>query len=144
MLPVKESCYMLDKLKWVREWFRKGENDLIAAQMIIKNLEPPTDTICFHAQQCAEKYLKGYLTLHNVEVGKTHDLVNLNNCCRGVDSDFEILAEACEKLTGYAVEVRYPGDFCDYTLEESGEAIALAKKVRDFILERADLSSPIG
>ncbi len=131
---------MADKLKWVREWFRKGENDLSAARMIIRNPDPPTDTICFHAQQCAEKYLKGYLTLHDIEVEKSHDLVTLNNRCRKVDIGFYMLAEACEKLTGYAVEVRYPGEFYDYPLEEAKEAVKLAEKVRDFVLEKANLS----
>lgn len=28
---------------------------------------PPTDTICFHAQQCAEKYLKAYLVYQDIE-----------------------------------------------------------------------------
>jgi HEPN domain-containing protein len=100
---------MPDKLKWVKAWFQKGENDLIAARMIIQNPDPPTDTICFHAQQCAEKYLKGYLTLHNIEVEKTHDLVSLNNRCSEIDTQFKTLAEACAKLSVYAVEARYPG-----------------------------------
>ena len=55
---------MPDKMKWVKEWFRKGDNDLKNAEIVIQSDDPPTDTICFHAQQCAEKYLKGFLTLH--------------------------------------------------------------------------------
>ncbi len=131
---------MPDKLKWVKEWFRKGENDLTAARMIIQNPHPPTDTLCFHAQQCAEKYIKGYLTLHNIEVEKTHDLVNLNNRCREINTQFKILAEACDKLRVYAVEARYPGEFYEYPLEEAKEAIALAEMVRNFVLEKANFS----
>ncbi len=44
-----------DKLNVVKAWFKKAENDLINAENTIKMESPPTDTICFHAQQCAEK-----------------------------------------------------------------------------------------
>lgn len=47
-----------------QEWARKAEGDLRAAAYL---LEPrpaqPTDAVCFHAQQCAEKYLKALLVL---------------------------------------------------------------------------------
>jgi HEPN domain-containing protein len=33
--------------------------------------------ICFHAQQCAEKYLKARLTEANIPFIKTHDLPSL-------------------------------------------------------------------
>lgn len=49
-----------DKLYVVRSWFRKAENDLITAENTMKMKNPPTDTICFHAQQCAEKYIEIY------------------------------------------------------------------------------------
>jgi len=53
---------MPDKTKWVNEWKQKAENDLRTAEIVLSSQDPPTDTICFHAQQCAEKYLKSYLT----------------------------------------------------------------------------------
>jgi HEPN domain-containing protein len=34
----------------------------------------PFDTVCFHAQQCAEKYLKALLLQAGSEPPKTHDL----------------------------------------------------------------------
>ena len=33
------------------------------------------------AQQCAEKYLKSYLTSKDVTVEKIHDLTRINNIC---------------------------------------------------------------
>ncbi len=127
---------MNNKLKWVKEWFRKAENDLTAARMIIQNEHPPTDTICFHCQQCAEKYLKGYLTFQNIQIERTHDLVKLNNSCRKIDDSFGELAEVCEILTGYAVEVRYPGDFYDYPLEDARQSVKFAETIRDFVLQK--------
>lgn len=38
------------------EWVQKAENDLRAAAHTLKlGRKCPTDTVCFHAQQCAEK-----------------------------------------------------------------------------------------
>jgi HEPN domain-containing protein len=43
----------------VRRWVVKAENDLHAVVRILTpELDAPTDTICFHAQQCIDKYLK--------------------------------------------------------------------------------------
>ncbi len=42
-----------------REWIAKAENDLKNAAHTLKlGTECPTDTVCFHAQQCVEKYIK--------------------------------------------------------------------------------------
>jgi len=45
----------------VRKWILKAENDLKIARDEIQTKEPATDAICFHAQQCVEKYLKAFL-----------------------------------------------------------------------------------
>jgi len=43
----------------VREWVEKAENDLVAAVHTLTLRERcPSDMVCFHAQQCVEKYLK--------------------------------------------------------------------------------------
>ncbi len=39
----------------VRDWIRKAENDLVNAAHTLKlGASGPTDTVCFHAQQCVE------------------------------------------------------------------------------------------
>jgi HEPN domain-containing protein len=43
----------------LRQWIRKAEHDLEAASRIMAGEEGcPFDTVCFHCQQAAEKYLK--------------------------------------------------------------------------------------
>ena len=127
---------MPDKNKWVNEWRRKADNDLRTAEIVVKSPDPPTDTICFHAQQCAEKYLKSFLTLKDVTIEKTHDLTRINNICIGLDSEFEQLSDVAELLSGYAVEVRYPGDFIEYSIQEANEAIEMAKQVKAFVMKK--------
>ncbi len=129
---------MPDKTKWVNEWKQKAENDLRTAQIVLSSEEPPTDTICFHAQQCAEKYLKSYLTSKDITIEKTHDLTRINNIYIGIDPDFQKLSEFAELLSGYAVEVRYPGDFIEYSIGEAEEAVEMAKSFKNLVLQKLD------
>jgi hypothetical protein len=46
----------------VSEWVAKAENDLKTAYILRLAKGGPTDTVCFHAQQVVEKYLKALLT----------------------------------------------------------------------------------
>lgn len=45
-----------------REWVTKAENDLrVAVYLLEPRVDQPTEAVCFHAQQCAEKYVKALL-----------------------------------------------------------------------------------
>ena len=93
----------------VGEWVQKAENDLTTAAHVLKmGSVCPTDTVCFHAQQCVEKYVKARLVLKRVDFPRTHDLewlVSLlpRNC------KLPIHAEERSQLTDYAAGARYPG-----------------------------------
>ena len=51
----------------VGEWVKKAENDLKnAAYTLEMDDECPTDTVCFHAQQGVEKYLKAPLVFKGI------------------------------------------------------------------------------
>ena len=47
--------------KTTREWVKKAEQDFVIAQQSSRSTVPVHDGVCFHCQQCAEKYLKGLL-----------------------------------------------------------------------------------
>jgi HEPN domain-containing protein len=60
------------------DWVRKAESDLMNAVHTLKlGADGPTDTVCFHAQQCIEKYLKALLVLRAIDFPRTHDLEKL-------------------------------------------------------------------
>lgn len=63
-----------------REWVDKAENDLKnAAHTLTMGEKCPTDTVCFHAQQCVEKYLKAFLVCSGIEFqGRT---TSRRPCC---------------------------------------------------------------
>ncbi len=50
----------------------------IGAQHLIEiKQDLPLDTVCFHVQQCAEKYIKAYLIYCEIDFKKSHDLGEL-------------------------------------------------------------------
>lgn len=126
--------------KKAEEWFRKADNDIKAAQIIIKEEQPPTDTICFHCQQSAEKYLKGYFTKKAQEFLKSHDLDYLLKLCVDIDKRFSRYREAALILNKYGIEPRYPADIpVYYSIEESMKAIELAKELVQFVRVKAGI-----
>jgi HEPN domain-containing protein len=123
--------------KTVKVWIFLAEGDLKTAEDELSTTEPFTNTICFHSQQCVEKYLKAYLSFVGKPFRKTHDISELIELCKEVDEEFEILYSLnAAKLTRYAVDIRYPDEFYIPSIEEAKEALEIAKKVRNFIIRK--------
>ena len=118
-------------------WTKKAENDLRTTELCL-NIKPtpPTDTICFHAQQCAEKYLKAYLIYKEVEFEKIHDLGDLVSLCSTKDPGFKEIYDTVKELTPFAVDVRYPGVYKEITLGEARKAVETARKTKEFVTEK--------
>jgi len=114
----------------VREWVEKAENDLENAIRVIRSGEGcPADTVCFHAQQCVEKYLKALLVWRGIPVPKTHSIRDLLTL---IPATLRPRIEQGEqdRLTEYATVTRYPGDYEPVSTSEARKAIALARRVR--------------
>lgn len=126
-----------DKIRdeFVRQWSMKAEEDFNAAKSLITYGQAFLSTVCFHSQQAAEKYLKAFLTYHQVEFPKTHDIDELLDLVARVDNDLSESLRDVIVLTNYGVDVRYPGDFPDVTSNAAQQAIAMAEKVRRSVLE---------
>lgn len=71
---------------------------------------PNYDAACFHAQQCAEKYLNAVLQEQAIPFGRTHNLIALLDLLLSHDGDWADARRHLEVLTVYAVSVRYPGE----------------------------------
>lgn len=121
-----------------REWFTKADTDLTSAGLLA-GISGPPETICFLAQQGAEKYLKGYLVWQGVPFRKVHDLLEILNACRRVDDAFRKLEADCRMLNPYSVGVRYPGYPVDCTKEDACDALSRAEHIRDFVRGRLGL-----
>lgn len=120
----------------VGKWIMKAENDLLTSERELSFEDPITQTVCFHCQQAAEKYLKAFLVHHQIYFAKTHKIMELLELCATVDSSFRDELQDADNLTDYAVEIRYPDVWLEPGIEESKEALETAKKVREFVLER--------
>jgi HEPN domain-containing protein len=120
-----------DVKELVLQWVEKAEHDLRNAQHTLTLTEDcPFDTICFHAQQCVEKYIKALLTFFHIAAARTHDLTNL---AQSLPAEIlkKILIEDLAQLTPYAVESRYPAGWEMHTREEAQDALAAALKIRE-------------
>jgi HEPN domain-containing protein len=92
-----------------QEWTEKAEGDYRVAASQWGVEEPVYDAICFHAQQCAEKYLKAWLVEQGIDFPKTHDLEILAKLCIPSLPELTSLMDGLRFLTSFAVEIRYPG-----------------------------------
>jgi HEPN domain-containing protein len=119
------------KREFLRQWLEKAEGDWNLCHRLLGDPEPPTEAIAFHAQQAVEKYLKAFLTWHQVEFPKTHDIKRLLELVNSCDPP---LAEGLSDTTAlsiYAVEYRYPGEYPPVTTDDAARAVAMADLVRD-------------
>lgn len=123
-------------------WVAKADNDLLNIRNNLNDERVPWDTVCFHAQQAAEKLLKAYLVSRGRTVQRTHDLLHLLDECVSAEAPFESLLEPCRRLNPYAVALRYPGSLVEPTPEDSHEANAAAAMIRREVLAALKQSKP--
>jgi HEPN domain-containing protein len=114
------------------EWIAKAEGDFATARRELKAADHPNyDAVCFHAQQCAEKYLKAFLQDANIAFPKTHDLAGLLASAIVLEPTWTSMTADLNALTAFAVEFRYPGDSAE--LAEATEAFKICENVREVI-----------
>jgi HEPN domain-containing protein len=57
-----------------KSWYARGASDLTLALRALDPAEPLAELAAYHAQQGAEKYLKGFLVSRSVAFRFVHDL----------------------------------------------------------------------
>jgi HEPN domain-containing protein len=119
-----------------QEWLTRAEHDLRVAQYLLTMDDPPPESIGFHAQQCAEKAIKAYLTFHHVPFERRHDLNYLIDLCVPLDTDFEQFRAEVDELTPYAVEFRYPDALPPIPLTSAQVTVEIAERIYAFVIER--------
>jgi HEPN domain-containing protein len=115
-----------------KEWVSKAEGDFVSAVRELRAKKSPNyDSACFHAQQCAEKYLKAILQENNIEFGKTHNLSALLDKAITKYPLLEGLRSVLHALNVFAIDYRYPGESADKEL--ASQAVKLCGEVRGVI-----------
>lgn len=114
------------------EWVEKAEEDYrVALRENRARKNPANNAICFHAQQCMEKYLKGALAVSGKPFLKTHDLAVLLIGCLELHPLWAAMQEDMKRLSRYAVQFRYPGESANR--DEARSAVRIMKRCRSEI-----------
>jgi len=72
----------------IKQWIKKGRNDLASAKRLLRGTHRLLDTGVYHCQQAAEKIIKSYLTYRDSPFRKVHDLGALVDQCMEIEKDF--------------------------------------------------------
>lgn len=114
----------------IEEWIAKAEGDFVTATREMAATESPNlDAVCFHAQQCIEKYLKALLISCGVMPRKTHDLTVLDRLAAPACAGWRWPVEELRLLTRAAVMFRYPGESAERA--EATAALDICTRMRD-------------
>jgi HEPN domain-containing protein len=111
------------------EWVKKAEEDFLVVSQLMRRKKPGAfNPVCFHCQQCVEKYLKARLIEAGLIFPKTHDLLKLLVQLQTVEPLWMSYELAAKDLTSYAVSFRYPGE--NATLAEARLALKNCRSLR--------------
>ncbi|MDA8094915.1 MAG: HEPN domain-containing protein [Betaproteobacteria bacterium] len=121
------------QLEDAARWFAAARSDLSAAKVLQSSGH--FALTCFHAQQCAEKAIKGLLVARGT-LPKTHAIVRL---AKELPERNEVIRRA-ERLDRYYVGTRYPdalpeGASADdvYDRDDAADAIGSAEGLLDLL-----------
>lgn len=117
----------------VLSWLQRAADDLRLSEMAMTASPPVYWAAAFHAQQAAEKALKGLLTHHHQEFEKTYDIRYLLELCEPVAPDVCSTADRAVALTRYAVQARYGLLQPDPGESEVLSALELARKILELV-----------
>lgn len=119
----------------VKEWIRKAEGDFNSSLCEYRARKFPNyDSAYFHAQQCIEKYMKGFLQKKNIPFYKTHDLLTLLELCLPHFSVLEFHKESLALLNQFSISFRYPDNF--ENKQQASQAIKAMKLVKTILIEK--------
>ena len=106
LVPIWEETGIINPLTLER--VRKAETDYLAMKVLQQISAPDMqDQVCFHAQQCVEKYLKAWLQEANLRVPRTHNLNALLRLIEPMHPEWRAWRTDFAKFTPHAVDVRY-------------------------------------
>ena len=137
LVPVWEEHGVINPL--TLEEVRAAEEDWATVQILQQaSRRDVYHSICFHAQQCVEKYLKAWLQEANLRVPRTHNLNELLALIVPTRSEWQAWHTDFNTFKPYAVDVRYGKHFANAAEVEN--AVRVCTEVRREI--RAALQLP--
>jgi len=111
------------------EWVKKAEGDFATMERESRARKNPNyDAVCFHGQQCVEKYLKARLCAAGIAFPKTHDLPALLNMVITEEPIWEAYRKDFSFLTDFGASFRYPGESADKNM--ANEVLKICRRFR--------------
>ena len=130
-----------DVYRAARAWTAKAEEDRQTLAILTAHPDAPPASVCFHAQQAAEKAIKAVLTGAGRPFPKSHDLVLLATLLPDDAPVAPSVAEQAE-LTYFAVLARYPGHATDVDAAAARRLAGVAEAVLDAAVRWLDGRTP--
>jgi len=128
MTPAPEQLLLKAK-----QWLEYADEDLrLAEHTLTMEHRCPYRLAAYHAQQCAEKHLKAYLVVRNVDFPFTHNLSLLLELCGNTAAWGTSLQDA-EELSRFAIMTRYPGEDREVTRDQALRAVGIASRVGESV-----------
>lgn len=113
------------------EWIEKAEEDYNTAKWLQQSPNSVDNSICFHAQQCIEKYLKAWLQEEDIGAPRTHSLEELLDLIVTTLPEWQHWQPDFKIIMVYAVDPRYPG--ASRTAEDTHHAMHICDEVRQAV-----------
>ncbi len=122
----------------VDEWIEKAEADYRSAVALNrKRKEPVHDVVCYHCQQCSEKYLKAYIADKGSNPPRIHDLEDLLSEYASYDATLLRYRNQAIILDPYGILIRYPG--MTATILDAAQAVKALRILRRALRKRLGL-----
>lgn len=118
-----------------------AEEDHAIAILIQREPLAMRNGMCFHAQQCAEKYLKAWLEENNIPVPRTHNLEELLDLILPTIPSWHSWKSDLAVLSKHAVDTRFVGQ--SPTAADAEYAMRICEKVRQAVRKELELPKKV-
>ncbi len=113
---------------------KKGNDHFDAAAILSASEKSLPNLVCFHCEQCADKYLKAFLTNNNIFVKKNDSLFGMLKKSVELDRTFSKLnSKTLISLSGFGVDRLYSSYNKEATSEEISNFVNLCKELKAYI-----------
>ncbi|MCK5469872.1 MAG: HEPN domain-containing protein [Cyclobacteriaceae bacterium] len=124
----------------IKDWIEKADHDFGSAKLIFIHVPDYYDTIAFHCQQAAEKYLKALLIYYEIEFQRSHNLIYLLDLLSDKIEISEDIYDNAILLNGFSVQIRYPDRKIYLSKDELETSISITQKFREFTINKIGIN----
>jgi HEPN domain-containing protein len=122
-------------------WLQRAEADFATAEREFATPDHPNfEAVCFHAQQCALRYLKARLHETNLPYPNTTHLMVLLEVCLELEPDWVTFRDHLRMLNNASLHLQDPEVQPDVHLAE--ESLELVRAFRDGVRSTMGLTEP--